>query len=125
MANGSQNIRIRKNVRTLGSTQDDLFWYASAVADLRTRPVIDPTSWRFLAAVHGYDPNSDPNAGTGDPLPARTVQERFWNQCQHQSWYFLPWHRGYLAYFEQIIAAAVVKVGGPAGWSLPYWNYSD
>jgi tyrosinase len=122
MPNGAR--RIRKNVQTLGRSQDDLFWYAKAVADLRLRPVSDPTSWRYQAAVHGYNPDSDPNVGLPDPLPPPSHQERFWSQCQHQTWYFLPWHRGFLAYFEQIVAAAVVKAGGPQGWSLPYWNYS-
>ena len=123
MANGGQTVRVRKNVRTLGRGQDDLFWYAKAVADLQSRSVDDPTSWRYQAAVHGYNPQSDPNGGSG-PMPARSVQERFWSQCQHQTWYFLPWHRGYLGYFEQIIADAVVKAGGPPDWALPYWNYS-
>jgi tyrosinase len=59
------------------------------------------------------------------PLPPTAVQRRFWNQCQHQTWYFLPWHRGYLAAFEQLVRAAVVAAGGPSDWALPYWNYSD
>jgi len=58
-------------------------------------------------------------------LPASDVQRRFWNQCQHQSWYFLPWHRGYVAAFETIVHDAVVAGGGPSDWALPYWNYSD
>src|SRR4029077_15681289 len=36
---------------------------------------------------------------------------------------FLPWHRMYLYYFERIVRAAVIAAGGPASWSLPYWNY--
>ena len=52
-------------------------------------------------------------------------QQRFWRQCQHGSWFFLPWHRIYLFYFEQIVTAAIVKLGGPSDWALPYWNYSD
>jgi tyrosinase len=96
-----------------------------AVAELQKKPVTDPTSWRFLAAIHGYNPASDPHQGSGGALPSSSVQKRFWNQCQHQTWFFLPWHRGYLAYFEQIIEKAVQSVGGPAGWALPYWNYSD
>jgi tyrosinase len=59
------------------------------------------------------------------PFPPVAVQNRFWNQCQHQSWYFLPWHRGYLAAFEQIVHAAIIDAGGPDDWALPYWNYSD
>lgn len=31
----------------------------------------------------------------------------------------------YLFYFEQIVTAAIVKLGGPSDWALPYWNYSD
>jgi tyrosinase len=124
MGAGAQTVRVRKNVQTLGGSQDDLFWYAKAVADLKLRPVADPTSWRYQAAVHGYNPDSDPNRRIGGPLPSTAEQERFWSQCQHQTWYFLPWHRGYLAYFEQIVAAAVVKLNGPPNWALPYWNYS-
>jgi tyrosinase len=75
--------------------------------------------------VHGYNASSDPNHTPGSKLPPSAIRAKFWNQCQHQSWFFLPWHRGYLACFEAIIAAAVVKLGGPAAWALPYWNYSD
>jgi tyrosinase len=112
-------------VRSLGHGQDDLYWYVKAVAELQKRAPTDSTSWRFLAAVHGYNPATDPQHGKGGKLPPASVKKRFWNQCQHQTWYFLPWHRGYLAYFEQIIEAAVVSLGGPSGWALPYWNYSD
>jgi tyrosinase len=122
--NPSSTIRIRKNVQTLGNPGDDLDWYGKAVAELQSRPVTDPTSWRYLAAVHGYLASEDPNP-TNVPFPSTSDQNKFWNQCQHQSWYFEPWHRAYLICFEQIIAAAVVKVNGPAGWALPYWNYSD
>jgi tyrosinase len=118
-------VRTRKDVWTLGNAGDDLFWYQKAVGLLQSRPPTDPTSWRYLSAVHGYDPQSDPFAQSGDPLPSNADQQRFWNQCQHQTWFFLPWHRAYLACFEQIVAAAVVTLGGPPDWAVPYWNYSD
>lgn len=117
-------VRIRKNVLKLGSLGDDLHWYGRAVADLQARALTDPTSWRYLSAVHGYQRAIDPNP-TNVPFPANADQRQFWNQCQHQTWYFLPWHRAYLICFEQIIAAAVIRLGGPEGWALPYWNYSD
>lgn len=118
--------RIRRNVLKLGTAGDDLDWYGKAVAVLRARPLNDPTSWRYMAAVHGYPGSaSDPFAQPGEKLPSKADQQTFWNQCQHQSWFFLPWHRGYLACFEEIVAAAVVQAGGPSGWALPYWNYSD
>jgi tyrosinase len=46
-----------------------------------------------------------------------------WKQCQHGTWYFLPWHRGYLLALEANVRAAVVQAGGPSDWALPYWNY--
>jgi len=88
----------------------------------------DSTSWRFLAAIHGMHPTVWRQFGViqaNTPAPPAAVQRRFWNQCQHQSWYFLPWHRGYLAAFEEIVRAAIVAAGGPDDWALPYWNYSD
>ena len=60
-----------------------------------------------------------------DPLPSSGEQQRIWDQCQHGGWYFLPWHRGYLAAFEAIVAETVKSLGGPTDWALPYWNYLD
>jgi hypothetical protein len=52
------------------------------------------------------------------------VRRTYWDQCQHQTWYFLPWHRMYLGYFERMLRAAIVAAGGPEDWALPYWDYS-
>ena len=112
--------RIRRNVWTLAPWDATLIWYARAIAVMQARPITDPASWRFQAAIHGFGDATGPG-----PLPAPAIRNRFWNQCQHGSWFFLPWHRMYLLYFEQIVADAVVSLGGPAEWSLPYWNYSD
>ena len=46
-----------------------------------------------------------------------------WNMCQHQSWFFLPWHRMYILWFERIVRDIVTAQGGPADWALPYWNW--
>jgi tyrosinase len=116
--------RTRRDVWQLGTWDPILLWYAKAVAAMQARPIIDPASWRYQAAIHGYDPNQDPNP-TNVSFPSSANQARFWNQCQHSSWFFLPWHRMYLHYFEQIVAATVASLGGPSDWSLPYWNYSD
>ena len=82
--------------------------YAKAVRRLRRRRATNPTSWSYQAAIHGS--------------PSATVRPG-WNQCQHGGWYFLPWHRLYLYYFERIVRAAVKQDGGPHDWALPYWNY--
>jgi hypothetical protein len=83
--------------------------YARAVGKLQTRAASDATSWTYQAAIHG-------TVATG---------QRGWNQCQHGSWFFLPWHRLYLYYFERIIRSVVLADGGPSDWALPYWNYDS
>ena len=84
--------------------------YAKAVDEMRSRSSTDPTSWTFQAAMHG----------TYAPTPPGAL----WNQCQHGSWFFLPWHRMYLYWFERIVRSIVVSHGGPSDWALPFWNYS-
>lgn len=116
--------RIRKDVYRLPSGDRTLEWYGRAIAEMKRRPLNDPTSWRYQAAIHGYNRSTDPLARPTDTLPTTTDQQRFWNQCQHSSWYFLPWHRGYLLYFERICLGHIVRLGGPRDWALPYWNYS-
>jgi tyrosinase len=117
--------RIRKDVYKLGSTDRTLEWYGKAINEIKKRPIKDPTSWRYQAAIHGYSRAEDPLKKSSDVLPSNSEQAKFWNQCQHGSWYFLSWHRGYLLYFERILLAAIVKLGGPKDWALPYWNYSS
>ncbi|MFC3031177.1 tyrosinase family protein [Pseudoalteromonas fenneropenaei] len=125
---------FRKSVWANGGDFNDpiLFWYAKGVAELMMRPLNDKTGWRYLAAIHGEDFSQ---GGTsywqqygyyepGEPLPSKDEQAIFWNQCQHQSWFFLPWHRGYLISLEANVRQAIVKLGGPSDWALPYWDYS-
>jgi tyrosinase len=118
-------IRKRRDAWKLKVWDDTLLWYAKAVGELQKRPINQPLSWRYQAAIHDYVAGQDPLAQPREKLPAKADQKRFWAQCQHFSWYFLPWHRMYLFYFEQIIAATIVELKGPKGWCLPYWNYSD
>jgi tyrosinase len=119
--------RMRMDVARLGGPWNDtLLWYARGVRLLQTRELADRTSWRFLAAMHGIDTQLWRGHGyltPGDLPPSDWDQQVLWNQCQHQSWFFLPWHRGYVAAFESIVRDAIVKLGGPADWALPYWNY--
>ncbi len=104
-------IRTRRDVYGLQEWDDVLVWYARAVERMQHRIATDPTSWRYQANVHGALPE---NQRPGE-----------WDQCEHQTWFFLPWHRAYLYCWESIVQAAIVELGGPADWSLPYWNYSD
>ena len=121
--------RTRREIRSLGDTWNDtMLWYAKAVHALRKRPVTKKASWRFLAAMHDFDHAGWINLGylaKGEALPKADVRKRYWSQCQHQTWYFLPWHRAYLRSFEDIVRDAIKSIDGPADWALPYWNYSD
>jgi len=119
---------VRRDVWKLSATDKTLEWYGRAVEELQKRPITDATSWWSLGAIHGIHPQIWQNFGfitATTPMPPTNVQDILWNQCQHMTWYFLPWHRGYLGAFEQIVRDAVVKLGGPADWALPYWNYTD
>ena len=117
-----------------------LLWYAKGVGKMMSRPMNDQASWWFFAAIHGEYVNpatpgypgpvfpnwcliSSPPSVPSIALPPPSTQAQYWNQCQHGSWYFLPWHRGYLLALEAQLRADIVSLGGPATWALPYWNY--
>jgi tyrosinase len=105
MANGTPPY-VRYEVRSPAGEQA-LQAYANAVAEMKERSDEDPTSWAYQAGIHG----------------APAITHSLWDQCKHWSWFFFPWHRIYLYYFERIVRKAVVDGGGPADWALPYWNY--
>lgn len=100
---------VRRDVWTLPPWDPATLWYAKAVQAMLKRDPNTPTSWRFQAAIHG----------SYAPVPSGAT----WNQCQHQTWFFVAWHRMYVYFFERIVRAAIVAAGGPADWALPYWNY--
>jgi tyrosinase len=121
--------RTRREVRALGAVWNDtMLWYAKAVRELGSRPVTRKAGWRYLAAMHDFDRPAWIRLGYLTPteaLPGQPEQGRYWKQCQHQSWYFFPWHRAYLLTFEDIVRNVVRSLDGPPDWALPYWNYSN
>jgi tyrosinase len=74
----------------------------------------DPTGITYQANFHST-PASSGMCPMGDP------SNPLWDQCQHHSDLFFPWHRMYLYYFERILRAA----SGDANLTLPYWNYES
>lgn len=87
--------------------------YERAVGALRDPARTPPERWDYQAALHGTP------FATNDPLLAK---------CQHGTWYFLPWHRIYLAHFERILIDVIAELDEvdddtKATWALPYWNY--
>ncbi len=112
--------RVRRDVQSLiaegPSGLKVLEDYATAIsamkaidADAGPGDPTDPRSWRFQAAIHGFP-----------GLAASLGHPRHWGSCRHNSWFFLPWHRVYLFYFESMIQ---FHVGDPT-WALPYWDYT-
>lgn len=99
---------VRREVRSLAPGDQTLQAYADAVRVMKERPDSNPTSWAYQAAIHGTPVSPLPPLG---------------DQCKHGSWYFLPWHRMFLYYFERIVREVVKENGGPEDWALPYWNY--
>ena len=61
------------------------------LAVMRARPLSDPTSWDFQVNIHATRDLSNPAV---------------WNQCQHGNYFFLPWHRMYIYWFERILRDA-------------------
>lgn len=99
-----QACRIRPNVNALTSAQ--LAALRQGVHTMMSRPVTDPTSWAYQAAMHGT---------------AMTPVRPLWNGCQHGSLHFLSWHRLFLYRFERILRQA----SGSPSFNLPYWDWTS
>ena len=92
--------------------------YALAIGEMKRRSSVDPadpTGWTYQTQVHGQRP------------PPGDVWR---DQCQHSTWFFLPWHRMYLFWFEQTVRSIVqglapIDAATKETWALPYWNYTD
>jgi tyrosinase len=95
-------LRVRKNVVS-SAAAGDLASLRTGVAAmknlLRTNPN-DPRGWMLQAFIHGDC-------------------TRF-TKCQHGNWFFPPWHRSFIYYFEQLIQG----FSNNPGFALPYWDWS-
>jgi hypothetical protein len=94
------------------------------VKAMKQRKPSDPLSWFFQAALHNVGDDKIAQATKDDPKVANLDVKKYWNQCPHlgqNSANFLPWHRGYVFYFERILRLHTER----DDFSLPYWNYND
>ncbi|OBF41261.1 hypothetical protein A5719_13275 [Mycolicibacterium peregrinum] len=116
----SASTRVRRNIWTLDHIDHwhpTIYAYARAVQVLIGRTdadQLDPIGWQYQSDIHGTTVKPD----------------RFRNQCQHFCWFFLPWHRMYLQWFERIVTSAIQELDDvdeqtKLTWALPYWNYSS
>lgn len=110
-------VLVRRDVYALdGPWHPVLRAYALAIGKMRALPASDHRSLAYQASVHGVGLESDP------------PPDAFRSQCQHNCWYFIPWHRWYLHYFEQIIRSLLKDIDEvpddvAEAWALPYWDY--
>lgn len=95
-------VRTRRNV-TSSAAAADLDALRRGVAAMKklidTDPK-DPRGWILQAYIHGNCTS--------------------FTHCQHGSWFFAPWHRVFIYYFEQLIGS----LSNTPGFSLPYWDWS-
>jgi tyrosinase len=90
----SINNRPVRQSATSAAAVTDLATYAAAVTAMQALPASDPRNWTKQAEIHQ-------------------------NFCPYGNWYFLPWHRAYLYFFEQICR----ELTGVNDFALPYWNW--
>jgi tyrosinase len=99
---GAAAPRIRKNVMSAAakSDLDSLTKGVDAMKKLIATDPKDPRGWILQAFIHG---NCDG-----------------FTSCQHGNWYFAPWHRSLIYYFEQLVQF----YSGNNDFALPYWDWS-
>lgn len=85
----------RRNIANLAANDPIIQTYKDAVTAMKALPASDGRFWTKQAEIHN-------------------------NHCVHGNWWFLPWHRAYLFYFEAICR----KLTGNNDFALPYWNWT-
>ena len=70
--------------------------YAVAIGKMLALPPTDARNWFRNALIHTLD-------------------------CPHGNWWFFPWHRGYLGWFERTIR----ELSGNANFAMPYWDWTQ
>jgi tyrosinase len=69
--------------------------YKKAITAMLNLPPTDPRNWYRIAFIHELD-------------------------CPHANWWFLPWHRGYIGWFEAVCR----DLSGDPTFALPYWDWT-
>ncbi|NEQ13911.1 MAG: hypothetical protein F6K44_08560 [Moorea sp. SIO3E2] len=92
-ASAQTTTYIRRN---LSDPSAPLKSYKKAIKAMLELPPSDPRNWYRNAFIHILD-------------------------CPHGNWWFLPWHRGYLGWFEKTCR----KLSGDPNFALPYWDWTE
>jgi tyrosinase len=103
--------------------------YATTVKKMLATAEGDPRGWTFQWYTHFVKGSTNKTAELAriypTPNPWKSLATEMWDTCQAHSGqpedYFLPWHRMFVYFFEQIIR----NVGPDPNFTLPYWNYTQ
>jgi hypothetical protein len=104
--------------------------FADAVKKMKALSDRNATGWRWQWYTHfvsgATTKSSELTRIFGSTSSAqRTFANDTWNTCQSHAGqdpnHFLPWHRIFVYYFEQIVR----EVSGRTDFTLPYWNYTS
>lgn len=105
LAETSAHVYSRRNVYCMTAGSREIIAYSAAIKAMKALPATNPVSWLAQANIHGA---VTPPSGM------------ITNACQHNTTFFLSWHRMYLYFFERIVR----KMSGDSSFALPYWAYS-
>jgi polyphenol oxidase len=99
-------VRVRKSAFELSPPEVDKLKSAyAALRNLAQQSPDDPRNWFHQGQVHCWY-----CSGALDGL---------WGQEIHGSWWFLPWHRAYLYFHEQVLGNLI----GDPTFALPFWDW--
>jgi tyrosinase len=103
----AQTPFIRQGIAAFSQDSAKVTAFRRGVRAMKSRSTTNPTSWWYQANMHG--------------VVSGTTLRPQWATCNHGTWFFHPWHRMYLYWFERILRHA----SGSPTFALPYWNYKD
>jgi tyrosinase len=88
---------LRKSINGLSASDPLVKNYAKAVSIMKNNMhATDPRNWTQQAKIHN-------------------------DFCPHDNWWFLPWHRAYLFYFENVCRDVLQD----PSFALPYWDWTQ
>ncbi|VAI11605.1 unnamed protein product [Triticum turgidum subsp. durum] len=103
----AEPLRVRRPVHAVGA--EYMAKYERAIALMKALPHTDPRSFYQMANIHCAYCTGSYRQTTHPELDMQI----------HFSWFFFPFHRAYLYFFERIAA----KLLGEPDFALPFWSW--